>query len=208
MHIQVPRGEIEAAHNRLINAVMRGRKDQYCLRLWSEFVRIRDGGRCLMCGDTSKLAAHHIVRKSFLRQAGLQRGNGITLCKDCHREPHGNFNGKPDLQQPMDAEGGDNNDLITQLFGLLLQDAVERDLLHTDFYFLHDRVLQTFKELQGFTADCEFPGTPLEQAYLIWRQTPPGLFAALLPANGFRVSPYAQDYVRLPGITVSLLRFA
>jgi hypothetical protein len=106
------------------------------------------------------------------------------------------------MGQPMDTQGGDDERLIMEYFGLLLEDATERNLLHTDFYFLHDRVLQTFKELLGFTVDCQFPGTPLEQAYLIWRQTPPSLQAALMHANGFTVSHCAEDYIKLPGISI------
>lgn len=105
----------------------------------------------------------------------------------------------------MNAEGGDDNDLIMEYFGLLLEDATERELLHTDFYFLHNRVLQSFKELLGFTADCQFPGTPLEQAYLIWMQTIPGQQAAIMQANGFSISHHAQDYIKLPGISIRYL---
>jgi hypothetical protein len=146
------------------------------------------------------LSAHHIVRKSFLPQARLQRGNGITLCGDCHRAPHEVFNRRPDVRQPMDAEGGDDNDLITQYFGWLLADARERGLLREDYYFLHDRVLQTFKELQGLRPDLVLPGTSLEQAYLIWRQTPARMLGALMEANGFERLP--DDFIQLPGLTV------
>jgi hypothetical protein len=194
--------EIEGAHDRLFSAVMRQTSERHCLRLWSEFIRTRDARRCVVCHSTKNLSAHHIVRKSFFPQARLQRGNGITLCGDCHREPHKIFNGRPDMGQPMDAQGGDDNDLIMEYFGLLLKDATERNLLHTNYYFLHDRVLETFKKCLGFPADCQVPGTPLEQAYLIWRQTPPGQQAALLHANGFSVSHHADDYIKYPGITI------
>src|SRR5688500_18920342 len=106
--------EIEVAHNRLVNAVMRQRSERYCLRLWSEFIRIRDGRRCIVCHSINNLSAHHVLRKTFFAQARLQRGNGITLCEDCHREPHKVFNGRPDMRQPMDAEGGDDNDLVME----------------------------------------------------------------------------------------------
>lgn len=193
--------EIELSQQKLVNAVMGERSDRYCRRLWSEFIRTRDGNRCVVCHGTKQLAAHHIVRKSFFPQARLQRGNGITLCADCHKRPHEGFNGKPNTQQPMDAEGGDNNDLITEYFGLLLNDATERGMLRDDFYFIHARVLQSFKELQGLKPHLKFPGTPLEEAYLIWRQTPPGLLNALLEANGLSRGP--DDYIQLPGIRIT-----
>jgi hypothetical protein len=191
--------EIKLAQQKLTNAVVRERSDRYCLRLWSEFIRIRDGNRCIVCHGTKRLVAHHIVRKSFFPQARLQRGNGITLCADCHKWPHEDFNGKPDTQQPMDAEGGDNGNLITEYFGLLVNDATARGILRDDFYFIHDRVLQSFKELQGLRSNLKFPGTPLEEAYLIWRQTPPGMPNAVLEANGISRRP--DNYVQLPGIT-------
>lgn len=194
-------GEVEAAQGRLFNAVVRGRSDRHCLRLWSEFIRIRDGRRCVACLSTGTLFAHHIVRKSFFPQARLQRGNGITLCDDCHREPHEAFNGLPDINQPMDAQGGDDNNLIARYFGLLLADSTVRDLSRHDFYFLHDRVLQSFKELQGFKPDVVFPGTPLEQASLIWNQTSPGVRGAIMKVNGFDHLP--GDYIRIPGVTIS-----
>lgn len=192
--------EIEAAHLRLFSAVMRERSDRYCMRLWSEFIRIRDGRRCVACHSPKRLSAHHVVRKSFFPQARLQRGNGITLCATCHREPHEAFNRRPDMKQPMDSQGGDDNDLITHHFGLLLTDATERGLLREDFYFLHDRVLETFKKLQGLEPDLAFPGTPLEQAYLIWRQTPRNVMNALMVANG--CAPLPEGYIQLPGITI------
>lgn len=191
---------IEAAQDRLFTAVFRRSIDRYCLRRWSEFIRIRDGERCVACHSTKSLSAHHIVRKSFFPQAQLQRGNGITLCDECHREPHEVFNRRADLNQPMDAQGGDNNDLIAVHFRLLLADANERGLLRTDFYFIHDRVLRTFKQLQGRIADSVIPGTPLQQAYLIWAHMPPAIIAALMKANGF--DPFPADYIPLPGITI------
>lgn len=192
--------EIEAAQDRLFTAVFRGRSERYCLRRWSEFIRIRDGRRCVACHSTKSLSAHHIVRKSFFPQAQLQRGNGITLCHECHSDPHEVFNGRPDLNQPMDAQGGDNHDLIAHYFRILLEDANERGLLHSDFYFIHDRVLQTFKRLQGRRADSIIPGTPLQQAYLIWTHMPPAVLAALMKVNG--IDPFPDDYIPLPGVTV------
>jgi hypothetical protein len=101
------------------------------------------------------------------------------------------------MKQPMDSEGGDDNDVITHYFGLLLTDATERNLLREDFYFLHDRVLETFKKLQGLDPELVFPGTPLEQAYLIWRQTPGDILK--YTNGGERVRPSSQGLHPTPG---------
>ena len=140
------------------------RKTTYCLRLWSDFIRLRDGYRCVRCRGREGLAAHHIVRKSFLPHARFLTGNGITLCRRCHKEAHLSFNGIADLDQPMDAQGGEKIELITELFGCLLFDAERREILRDDFYYLDDIVLQTFKRAQSIEPTLEFPGCPLRQA--------------------------------------------
>ena len=79
----LPHEAIDAALLRLENALAKNRSERYCFSLWSRFVRMRDGSKCVACHATSGLSAHHIFRKSFLREARLQTGNGITLCKEC-----------------------------------------------------------------------------------------------------------------------------
>src|SRR3546814_3528272 len=51
------------------------------LRRWSEFIRERDGHRCVDCHSRRRLSAHHICRKSFLAEPQFETGNGITLCR-------------------------------------------------------------------------------------------------------------------------------
>lgn len=116
--------------------------------------------------------------------ARYETGNGITLCSRCHREAHAGFNGRPDLNQPMDAEGGEKIELMMDLYGTLMSDAAERGILRDDYYFLSDNVLGRFKMFQGYDPYTPFPGTRLEQAYSIWRQTPKGMRDAILQANG------------------------
>lgn len=164
-------------------AVVQRRSDAYCLRLWSVFVRLRDEC-CVICCTTDQLTAHHIVRKSFLVSARFETGNGITLCRGCHREPHETFNGRPDLMQPMDAQGGENVELLAGLYGALVNNAKTRGLLLDDYYYLSDRTIEVFKRFQGFDQSHRFPGTRLEQAYLIWRNAPVQLMRFLLEANG------------------------
>lgn len=105
---------------RLLIAIEWHRSLRYCLRVWSKFIRERDGHRCVICGSESLVSAHHIIRRSFMPMMQFETGNGITLCRQCHREPHVAFNGRPDLMLPMDYQGGENLDLVTIFFMLLL----------------------------------------------------------------------------------------
>lgn len=55
---------------------------------WRATVKARDHNRCLDCGATADLEAHHIVpwaRSAALRFEPL---NGVTLCAPCHRAVH------------------------------------------------------------------------------------------------------------------------
>jgi hypothetical protein len=82
----------------------------------------------------------------------------------------------------MDAEGGENIDLMTEFFGRLLADAKRRQLLRDDFYFLSDQVLAKFKLAQSFERDYRFPGNRLEQAFMIWNQCPQNTLTAMIMA--------------------------
>lgn len=55
---------------------------------WADSVKARDS-KCVVCGSTHKLEAHHIVPK--LQNPSLARDldNGISLCAKCHREGEG-----------------------------------------------------------------------------------------------------------------------
>ena len=180
---------IDVALDRFLTALERDRSLQRCLRLWSQFIRVRDGLRCVICHETSALSAHHIIRKSLISMMQLDPGNGITLCRSCHREPHQAFNRRPDLNLPMDAEGGDNIDLTAAFFYALGEDARQRELLCDHYYFISDYALDTFKRFQCINQELEFPGYRVEQAYLIWRQTSRPVLRCLLEANGATLPP-------------------
>lgn len=186
---------LEAALARLHAALADGLSRARCLRRWSEFIRLRDGQRCVDCHARTHTSAHHISRKTFFEQAQFETGNGITLCRDCHREAHRGFNGRPDLAMPADAQGGEKLPLMERFYSLLLDDALERRLLRDEFYFLSDAVLRSFKRMQGFDASTDFPGSRLEQAYLILAEPERPLRNALAEANGFRLG----DEPLLPG---------
>lgn len=177
----------------LQNAIKTHRSEKYCLRLWSVFIRTRDRRSCVLCNSKNRLSAHHIVRKSFWAHLRFQPGNGITLCHECHKEPHEKYNGRPNLQLPMDAEGGENIDLMTGMFGALMEDARRRRIPFEPFYTLSQSSILAFKRIQGISERMYFPGSPIEQAYLIWNQTPRGMFEAILASLGVQVP---DDYVQ------------
>lgn len=186
------------AFARLIDAISKNRSIATCHKIWSHAIRTRDNNRCVSCHSTNGLSAHHICRKSFLPSARFNPGNGITLCSKCHRVAHRGFNGRPNLHQPMDMQGGEKIDILCNLFYLLIDDARSRKILGDEFYFLSDHTIQVFKRLQGFAFQTDFPGCRLEQAALIWHQTPLAQRNALLLANG--VESTSMPF--LPGVTV------
>jgi hypothetical protein len=176
---------IEHALARLNHAIATVLPVDRCLRRWSEFIRERDGHRCVDCHSRRKLAAHHICRKTFLPDANLQTGNGVTLCRECHRDIHRGFNGRPDFSLPMDAQGGEKIAYMERMYCILSNDAAERGMLRDEFYFLSDDVLARFKRLQQFGPATQFPGSRVQQAYLIWAQCSLGLRKDLAEVNGF-----------------------
>jgi hypothetical protein len=178
----------EEALARLGKALGDGLPEDRCLRRWSEFIRERDDHRCVDCHSRRKLSAHHICRKSYLKAAKFHTGNGITLCRDCHREVHCGFNGRPDLSLPMDAQGGEKIAYMERLYYVLATDAEERGLLRDDFYFISDEVLSRFKTLQEFESSTPFPGSRVQQAYLIWAQCTLSMRKSIAGANGFSMT--------------------
>jgi hypothetical protein len=174
---------LEHALATLVRAINSECSEDNCLRLWSKFIRLRDLDSCVVCDGKEGIQSHHICRKSFLEQSRFEPGNGIALCKDCHKEAHQGFNRKPDLDQPMDAQGGEKIETMVRFYGTLLDDARKRGILHDGFYHLSDSTLRSFKRAQGFDPGTEFPGYRLEQAYSIWRSPNPKVIQALVQAN-------------------------
>jgi hypothetical protein len=166
-----------------------------CLRRWSEFIRERDGHRCVDCHSRRHLSAHHICRKSFIAQAQFETGNGITLCRTCHKDIHQSFNARPDLSMPVDAQGGEKLALMERLYSILTDDAVERGLMREEFYFLGDQLLASFKRMQGYDPSTFFPGSRVEQAYLILAEGELGMRRAIAAANDVPMT----DQPILPG---------
>lgn len=59
-------------------------------KLWESRVRDKDNNKCVRCGEKrkSKLVAHHIKNFAQYPELRLIVDNGITFCKECHKEFH------------------------------------------------------------------------------------------------------------------------
>jgi 5-methylcytosine-specific restriction endonuclease McrA len=181
--------EVRRKKQALARAVSEKNSVGYTLSLWSNFIRSRDGDRCVSCGAIEQLQAHHLFRRTLLPHAQFELGNGITLCRDCHQRLHSIFNGKPDLTRPLDAQGGDNQEDIAALYAMMLKDANRRGLDHDEFYYLSDQMLWFFVRVQGlahwYLLVQDGYMTRLRMAKEIWRDAPEAVSTALLTANGF-----------------------
>lgn len=94
----------------------------------------------------------------------------------------------------MDAEGGENIDLMTGMFGALVHDACARQIQLSPFYDFDEIAIAGFKRIQGLDANLQFSGTPIEQAYDIWCQTPRQMLEAMMGAVGVKLPErYVQD---------------
>lgn len=177
--------EIEAARDRLLKAVTNGRSAIWCLRLWSRYIQARDLHRCIRCDATKRLQAHHIVRKTLFPWGAVELGNGITLCNPCHAIFHADFNGRPDLNQPLHAQGGDDQEEWAALFSMLYDDAVARQLDQDRFYFIGDHMCQFFKRCQGYENLYEAMRagkiSRISYAYRVWQSMPEQFYKSFVP---------------------------
>ena len=158
---------IDGVLAKLHDAVAAGLPRSRCLRRWSEFIRLRDGHRCVDCHSREHLSAHHICRKSFFEQAQFETGNGITLCRECHREAEQRgFDEASGLGQASgERRGASKLPLMERFYSILLDDAVRARACCRDGLLLSERRrLGSFKRMQGYKPTTEFPGSRLRQA--------------------------------------------
>jgi hypothetical protein len=57
-------------------------------RDWKRAVWKRDNYKCVKCGSTDKLCAHHIKSWDDYPELRFDIGNGLTLCCSCHSKHH------------------------------------------------------------------------------------------------------------------------
>lgn len=155
-------------------AIEKGRSGKWILRLWSRFIKERDLYRCVRCDSIDEIQAHHIVRRTLYPWGAVEPGNGITLCRKCHRGVHEKSNCRANWASPLDD--GDDQDEWAFLFGLLFNDAERRNLDQDEFYFLSDHMLKFFANVQGYEYlyNIVVRGeiSRIRFAYEIWRVMP------------------------------------
>ncbi len=57
-------------------------------KLWRGSVFVRDGRKCLICGSTESIKAHHVTPWAASVEKRYDVDNGATLCDRCHRWVH------------------------------------------------------------------------------------------------------------------------
>ena len=72
---------------------------------WAQAVKSRDNYKCISCGATENLEAHHIVEKYINPSLKQSVNNGVTLCRKRHRTIHkGSFNPKGCALKPIESD--------------------------------------------------------------------------------------------------------
>lgn len=64
-------------------------RGRYRNKMWVKAVKDRDGWKCVGCGSTDDLHAHHIKRWRDYPDLRYDVDNGATLCHPCHEAAHG-----------------------------------------------------------------------------------------------------------------------
>ncbi len=114
----------------------------------------------------------------------FETGNGASLCVFCHGEAHVGFNHAPDLQEPLDTQGGEKLEAVAELYRYL----AERSLIwpadrREVYYNLPGTLIDQFKAFQGFPVSKPLAGTPIQQAWWIWDCSPVSMVEALVRSN-------------------------
>lgn len=91
-----------------INDVNDSIRKSWKYKEWRNAVYQRDGFKCRKCGDNGILNAHHILNFSTYEDLRFDIDNGITLCKDCHREFHKMYGLRNNTRKQLDEflQGG------------------------------------------------------------------------------------------------------
>ncbi|MGY0714396.1 hypothetical protein [Azospirillum argentinense] len=99
----------------------------------------------------------------------------------------------------MNAEGGDDADLIAENLFLSIKNAKINNILYEKYYYLCDILFEKSEYFQGVDLKHAPEGTRIEQIFYLWRQCPPKMYRAVMEANGLSLEPPFDD-----GITVTL----
>lgn len=77
---------------------------------WKRKIFYRDNYTCQKCGETKDIQAHHIFH--YADHADLREAveNGVTLCKQCHKENHSDFRISFKFWKPIMEDIANGND--------------------------------------------------------------------------------------------------
>lgn len=64
------------------------RREDKEYKIWRKSVLSRDNYRCKICNTKKHLVVHHLNSYAKYRKHRIDIGNGITLCRKCHRRYH------------------------------------------------------------------------------------------------------------------------
>lgn len=72
-------------------------------KLWSDSVWNRDNNCCQKCGENRlrNLVAHHIKNFAQFLELRFAIDNGITFCRNCHKEFHKKYGNKNNTQEQL-----------------------------------------------------------------------------------------------------------
>jgi len=80
-------GTVETNNLLESEAVVTERRDPL-VRRWRNKVLARDKYKCVKCGATDRLVAHHVIYWSEDITKRISVENGMTLCEKCHAKEH------------------------------------------------------------------------------------------------------------------------
>ena len=83
----------------------------------------RDEYKCVICGETENLDAHHIMDRRYFTNGGYVRHNGITLCqRECHLNAE-----QYHISNAQDWIDGMHPDDLYAILGSSFEIAIEAD---------------------------------------------------------------------------------
>lgn len=91
----------------------------------------RDHQKCIICSETEKLTAHHIIDRSLFENGGYYIDNGITLCESCHiKAENGTYTCdelryKAQISEIIVPDGFDNSKVIDKWGNLLTEELIK-----------------------------------------------------------------------------------
>lgn len=78
------------SHDALRHCENRAKRTNSAMAEWSNAVRRKANYTCRICGSMKDTEAHHIIpiAHDLERQFVYAEGNGVCLCRNCHKRVH------------------------------------------------------------------------------------------------------------------------